>query len=133
MRDLLVPVVESMTCFKWWKEGLDLAQLPRMVTESPGPESRVLHGRASCYIKGLSSQVKLHPVCFKSGFGVTLTDVDGNTYLDFSSGIYVASLGHCHPKVSEAVASATRTLMNCHDFTTPIKAELLEKLVSVLP
>jgi len=84
-------------------------------------------------MKGLSSQVKLHPVCFKEGFGVTLTDVDGNTYIDFSSGIYVTTLGHCHPKISEAVANAAKTLMNCHDFTTPVKTELLEKMVEVLP
>jgi 4-aminobutyrate aminotransferase-like enzyme len=64
---------------------------------------------------------------------VTLTDVDGNVYLDFSSGIYVTNLGHCHPKVTEAVQRAAATLMNCHDFTTPVKAALLEKLAAVMP
>jgi 4-aminobutyrate aminotransferase-like enzyme len=117
----------------WWKRGLDLARLPNMVADSPGPESRRLHARTEPIFKGLSSQVRLHPVCFKEGFGVTLTDVDGNTYIDFSSGIYVTTLGHCHPKISEAIATAARTLMNCHDFTTPVKAALLEKLVSILP
>jgi len=117
----------------WWREGLDFARLPHMVTDSPGPESQKMHARAAKIMKGLSSQVKLHPVCFKEGFGVTLTDVDGNTYIDFSSGIYVTTLGHCHPKISQAVAKAANTLMNCHDFTTPVKTELLEKLVSVLP
>lgn len=33
-----------------------------------------------------------------------LEDVDGNQYIDFSSGIYVTTLGHCHPKISEGVA-----------------------------
>ncbi len=117
----------------WWREGLDFARLPHMVTDSPGPESQKMHARAAKIMKGLSSQVKLHPVCFKEGFGVTLTDVDGNTYIDFSSGIYVTTLGHCHPKISQAVAKAANTLMNCHDFTTPVKTELLEKLVAVLP
>ncbi len=117
----------------WWREGIDFARIPRMVTDSPGPESAKLHARAAKIIKGLSSQVKLHPVCFKEGFGVTLTDVDGNTYIDFSSGIYVTTLGHCHPKISQAVAKAANTLMNCHDFTTPVKTELLEKMVEVLP
>ncbi|MCL4506754.1 MAG: aspartate aminotransferase family protein [Chloroflexi bacterium] len=117
----------------WWRQGRDFSQIPHMVTDSPGPESAKLHGRASKIIKGLSSQVKLHPVCFKEGYGVTLTDVDGNTYIDFSSGIYVTTLGHCHPRISEAVARAAHTLMNCHDFTTPVKTELLEKMVEVLP
>lgn len=117
----------------WWKTSFADGPVPSMVTESPGPESCALHARATRHIKGLSSQVKLHPVCFKSGYGVTLTDVDGNVYLDFSSGIYVTTLGHCHPKVSEAVANAACTLMNCHDFTTPVKAEMLERLVQVMP
>lgn len=117
----------------WWRKGIDVASLPRMVTNSPGPQSQAMHARASRIIKGLSGQVKLHPVCFKDGFGVMLRDVDGNEYIDFSSGIYVTTLGHCHPKVSEAVAKAAHTLMNAHDFTTPIKTELLEKLVTILP
>jgi 4-aminobutyrate aminotransferase-like enzyme len=117
----------------WWRQGVDFACVPRMVTDSPGPKSQAMHVRATNVIQGLSSQVKLHPVCFQEGFGVVLKDVDGNTYLDFSSGIYVTSLGHCHPKVSEAIAKAAHTLMNCHDFTTPVKTALLEKLVSILP
>lgn len=117
----------------WWRIGVDLSKVPNMVTESPGPKSRAMHARAADIIRGLSSQVKLHPVCFAEGYGVVLKDVDGNTYLDFSSGIYVTTLGHCHPKVSEAVAKAAHTLMNCHDFTTPLKSELLEKLVAIMP
>lgn len=117
----------------WWRQDVDFNQIPRMVTDSPGPESLALHARAADILRGLSSQVKLHPVSFSEGFGVVLKDVDGNSYLDFSSGIYVTTLGHCHPKISEAVAKAARTLMNCHDFTTPVKTELLEKMVTILP
>jgi 4-aminobutyrate aminotransferase-like enzyme len=62
-----------------------------------------------------------------------LVDVDGNRYIDFSSGIYVTNLGHCHPKVSEAVAKHAHQLMNAHDFTTPVKTRLVEKLAAVLP
>jgi len=77
--------------------------------------------------------VKLFPVAFETGYGCVLTDVDGNRYIDFSSGIYVATLGHCHPKISEALAKQARQLMNVHDFTTPVKTLLLEKLAEVLP
>ena len=72
-------------------------------------------------------------MAFESGAGCALVDVDGNRYIDFSSGIYVTTLGHCHPKVSEAVARYARQLMNAHDFTTPIKTRLVEKLAEVLP
>ena len=110
-----------------------MAGAPHIVAEPPGPRSRQMHERASLIMKGYSSQVRLFPVVFEKGHGVTLTDVDGNTYIDFSSGIYVTNLGHCHPKVSEAIARHGATLVNCHDFTTPVKLELLEKLTGVLP
>jgi 4-aminobutyrate aminotransferase-like enzyme len=92
-----------------------------------------MHGRAAKIMKGYSSQVTLFPVVFERGHGCTLTDVDGNTFLDFSSGIYVTTLGHCHPKVTEAVQKMAGQLMNCHDFTTPVKLELLEKIKEIMP
>lgn len=107
--------------------------VPNLLVPPPGPASLAMHERSARHMKGNSSQVRLFPVAFESGHGVTLTDVDGNTYLDFSSGIYVTSLGHCHPKVSEAVARYAKILMNCHDFSTPVKTWLLEKLASISP
>jgi 4-aminobutyrate aminotransferase-like enzyme len=112
---------------------VDADSVPDLVVPPPGPQSRALHERASKHMKGYSSQVRLFPVAFEKGHGVTLTDVDGNTYIDFSSGIYVTSLGHCHPKVTEAVQKAAGQLMNCHDFTTPIKTRLLELLAEIAP
>lgn len=112
---------------------LDAATMPRIRVHPPGPQSKAYHDRCTKHFKGLSSQVKLFPVTFESGVGCMLRDVDGNEYIDFSSGIYVTTLGHCHPKVSEATAKYARTLMNCHDFTTPIKTMLVEKLAEILP
>jgi 4-aminobutyrate aminotransferase-like enzyme len=112
---------------------VDLDRYPKIDVPPPGPKSQDYHTRCSRYFKGLSGQVKLFPVSFESGEGCILRDVDGNEYIDFSSGIYVTSLGHCHPKVSEAIAKHAHTLMNAHDFTTPIKTELVEKLADILP
>ncbi len=122
---------ETFSTLDWAK--VNLADFPDMVVTAPGPKSNEYHQRCTKYFKGLSSQVKLFPVVFESGRGCTLRDVDGNTYIDFSSGIYVTTLGHCHPKVSEAVAKYAGQLMNAHDFTTPIKTELIERLAEVLP
>ena len=114
--------------------NIDLNKIPNIQTpEMPGPKSRELHARGAKVMKGYSGQVRLFPVVFEKGHGCTLTDVDGNIYLDFSSGIYVTTLGHCHPKVTEAVQKAAGQLMNCHDFTTPVKVRLLEKLKEILP
>ena len=110
---------------------VDINTVPNIKTELPGPKSKDIHGRAQNIMKGFSSQVKLFPVAFESGKGCVLTDVDGNDYIDFSSGIYVTGLGHCHPKISEEVAKYAKQLMNCHDFSTDIKTRLLEKLVSI--
>lgn len=107
--------------------------LPKMITPAPGPKSKELHLRAEKYMKGYSSQVQLFPVVFESGHGCTLTDVDGNTYIDFSSGIYVTNLGHCHPKVVEYIQKWVGKLMNCHDYTTEVKTLFLEKLASTMP
>ncbi|MET6996099.1 aspartate aminotransferase family protein [Chitinophaga defluvii] len=122
----------SLTVDKaWWRNAAE--GIPRLITETPGPRSQQMHANTARYMKGLSSQVKLFPVCFEEGSGITLTDVDGNKYLDFSSGIYVTSLGHCHPKISEAVAYWAKKLMNAHDFTTPVKEKLMEKMAEILP
>ncbi len=116
------------------KYYVDLKTYPKIVTaEIPGPKSKALHSRAVKYIKGLSEQVRLFPVAFESGHGCILKDADGNEFIDFSSGIYVTTLGHCHPKISEAIARYANQLMNAHDFTSEIKVKLLEKMAECLP
>ncbi len=116
------------------KYSIDFTEYPKIITETvPGPKSNALHARATKYYRGLSGQVKLFPVAFESGQGCTLIDADGNRYIDFSSGIYVTTLGHCHPKISEAVAKYAGQLMNAHDFTSEIKVKLLEKMAECLP
>jgi 4-aminobutyrate aminotransferase-like enzyme len=121
-----------MSYDKNWAK-IDPDSVPDIKVSPPGPKSKELHNRAEKYMKGYSSQVKLFPVSFESGHGVTLTDADGNKYIDFSSGIYVTNLGHCHPKVVEYLQKYTAQLMNCHDFTTEVKALFLEKLASMTP
>ena len=126
-----MPTTINRPSLDWANEKINAGPVVRVTP--PGPKSQDFHTRCTQYFKGLSGQVKLFPVTFESGEGCLLRDVDGNEYLDFSSGIYVTTLGHCHPKVSEAIAKYARTLMNAHDFTTPIKTALVEKLADLLP
>jgi 4-aminobutyrate aminotransferase-like enzyme len=112
---------------------VDPVTVPNIVVPPPGPRSQDVYAHAHKHMRGYSSQPKLFPVAFESGHGVTLRDVDGNTYIDLTSGIFVTSLGHCHPKVVEAVRRYAGVLMNCHDFATPIKARALEAIASVMP
>jgi 4-aminobutyrate aminotransferase-like enzyme len=112
---------------------MSVRKAPDIRVPPPGPRSREWHGRAARHMKGYSSQVKQFPVVFDRGEGSLIMDVDGNTYIDFSSGIYCNSTGHCHPKVVERTQEWVGRLMNCHDFNTPIKAMYLEKMAEFLP
>jgi len=68
---------------------VDPNSVSRIVTDSvPGPRSQEYNARGMSHMVGYSSQVRLCPVVFERGQGVTLPDVDGNLYIDFSSGIY---------------------------------------------
>ncbi len=52
------------------------------------------------------------PVSFVRGEGVTLWDADGNEYLDALGGIAVNFLGHCHPKISEAISLQSNKIIH---------------------
>lgn len=66
----------------------------------PGPEAKKIIEMDEKY---LVTSTKSLPIVAKRGFGSFLEDVDGNIYLDFSTGISVNNLGHIHPKVKRAV------------------------------
>jgi acetylornithine/N-succinyldiaminopimelate aminotransferase len=53
-----------------------------------------------------------NPVEFVRGSGANLWDSDGNEYLDFLAGISVLNVGHCHPRVVEAVRDQVGRLMH---------------------
>jgi acetylornithine/succinyldiaminopimelate/putrescine aminotransferase len=70
-----------------------------------------------------------YPVTFARGEGPRLWDDAGHEYLDFLSGISVASVGHCHPAVVAAVREQAGRLMHVGNlfFTAPMVA-LAERL-----
>ncbi|OQY49556.1 MAG: aspartate aminotransferase family protein, partial [Desulfobacteraceae bacterium 4572_89] len=67
---------------------------------------------------------------FVKGQGTTLIDEDGTAYTDFLAGIAVCSLGHCHPKVSQAIEKQAKTLIHVSNlFYTQPQADLAEILI----
>jgi len=69
------------------------------------------------------------PVEFVRGEGARLWDVDGNEYLDFLCGISVTNIGHCHPRVVEAVREQVGRLMHVSNlFYTEPAMRLAERL-----
>lgn len=53
------------------------------------------------------------PLVITRGQGVRVFDAEGRCYLDFVSGIVVNALGHCHPKVVEAIQKQAEQLIHC--------------------
>lgn len=72
------------------------------------------------------------PVEFVEGRGATLFDGDGTPYLDLTSGIAVASVGHAHPVVAEAITLQARRLMHVSNlYRTRPQVELAERLAEL--
>ncbi len=66
---------------------------------------------------------------FVKGEGVFLWDEEGKKYTDFLSGIAVCSLGHCHPKITQAISKQASTLVHVSNlFYTKPQADLASKL-----
>ena len=74
------------------------------------------------------------PTALVRGDGVFVWDIDGNRYLDATSGQGVAALGHCHPAVVAAVTVQARALVSVHEsFYNDRRAELYSLLASIMP
>jgi 4-aminobutyrate aminotransferase / (S)-3-amino-2-methylpropionate transaminase / 5-aminovalerate transaminase len=91
--------------------GPGLAQQRRIVTEIPGPASRELFERRQRSVaRGLSHVL---PVFVTAAGGGVVLDVDGNSLIDFGSGIAVTSVGNSAElvvdRVTEQVARFTHT------------------------
>ena len=70
----------------------------------------------------------------ESGKGMFLKDVEGREYLDFFGGILTVSVGHCHPKVTEATIAQQKKLVHVSTlYPTLPQLELAEKLVQIRP
>lgn len=72
-----------------------------------------------------------YPIGFVNGNGCTLVDEEGKEYKDFLAGIAVCALGHCHPKVTEAIAEqAGRLIHTSNLYYTEPATKLAELLVA---
>ncbi len=81
------------------------------------------------------SSTKGYPLVVKSAKGMMVTDVDDNTFLDFTAGVAVCNTGHNHDQVVASITSQANTLihMSGADFYNPLHIELAEKLSAICP
>jgi len=102
-------------------------------TELPGPRSRAITERKQHVIAeplGL-----FFPVYIAEGHGARLTDVDGNTFIDFAGGIGCLNVGHAHPRVVAAVQEQAERFFHT-DFTIlpyEVYVEYAERLLALMP
>ena len=80
--------------------------------EDPGGDVSALDGLRALEREHLVPAYARLPVDFVRGEGARLWDADGNEYLDFQTGLAVNSLGHCHPRVVEAIQRAGGSLIH---------------------
>ena len=107
--------------------------MPQIVSAVPGPRSREIFAEEQRHIAPGRQRISLLAgVAFEYGRGATLTDADGNTYLDFFAGVAVASLGHAHPAMTAALARQAGRLM-VGTFATRERAEAFRLLGEVAP
>ena len=83
----------------------------------------------------LATSTKAAPIAVESASGAVIRDVDGNTLLDFASGVAVLNIGHCHPKVVKAVQEQAAKLMHFAgtDYYYDIQSELAKTIVQGRP
>ncbi len=102
-------------------------------TEIPGPRSQEILAREQ---RAVAAPLIVHaPVVVREARGATVTDVDGNTFLDFVGGVGVVNVGHNHPRVVEAIHEQSRRFLHTDYTVLPYEGyvELAERLGALAP
>jgi len=80
-------------------------------------ESRSMHGQL--------------PLVWERAEDFSVYDIAGNRWIDFTSTIFVANVGHSNPRVTSAIkATLEHPLYSCYAYANPVRAAYLEKLIS---
>jgi 4-aminobutyrate aminotransferase-like enzyme len=111
--------------------GLDAVARELGARQSPVPTDELVERRSAALGSALTGLTYTNPVHVVRGEGVWLFDADGRRYLDAYNNVPV--VGHCHPRVTEAVVRQTR-LLNTHSrYLYEPLVELAERLVATMP
>ena len=102
-------------------------------TEIPGPRSREILERER---HAVAHPLIVHePIVADRARGSTITDVDGNTFIDFVGGVGVANVGHNNPRVVEAISEQVDRFLHTDFTVVPYEGyvELAERLGALAP
>lgn len=106
---------------------------PEIKTSLPGPHVKKLIEVDRKFVS--PSYTRIYPLVAQSAKGLWICDPDGNTFLDFTSGIAVCATGHCHPQVIQAIKEQADRLLHMSgtDFYYTPQILLSQKLASLAP
>ncbi len=109
-----------------------MVKIPDIRVTPPGPKARKVVQIDKRY---LATSTKCTPLVVSKARGSAVWDVDGNAYLDFSSGVSVLNVGHCHPKVTKAIADQAKLFAHFAgtDYYHELQAHLSERLCNLAP
>ena len=105
----------------------------QIVTEIPGPRSREVLDRLRASV---ASPLDLtFPVVAAEARGATITDVDGNVFIDFTGGVGCLNVGHSHPRVVAAAQEQLERFAHTDYTVVPyeVYADLSERLLALAP
>ena len=107
--------------------------VPDIVTELPGPNARDVIARDRARVS--TSYTRDYPFVIAKGRGAVVEDVDGNVFLDCTAGIAVASTGHSHPDVVQAITDQAQKFLHMSgtDFYYELQARLGEEIADIVP
>jgi 4-aminobutyrate aminotransferase-like enzyme len=108
-------------------------QTPAIRTSIPGPQSRMWREREDKILApGLLQYAISTGVTIERGFGATVTDVDGNTFLDLVGGMGVSGIGHSHPRFAAAIKEQVEKI-SIGTFSSEARTQLCERLIEHAP
>jgi 4-aminobutyrate aminotransferase / (S)-3-amino-2-methylpropionate transaminase / 5-aminovalerate transaminase len=110
-----------------------MVKVPNIVTKIPGPKSQELINQRNEYVP--AGVYLVQPVTIAKSHGAVVEDVDGNTLLDFTSGIGVTSLGHCTDEIVSTISDqAGKLIHSCiHVANYKPYIDLAKKLCDITP
>src|SRR5579863_5608094 len=106
---------------------------PHIVVKPPGPRSKELLREQEEYETRAVVYAKAFPFAISSAQNATITDVDGNVYIDWMSGICVLNLGHRNPEVMKAVTEQLNRIWHALEIPTETRIDFLRKMRGVFP
>ena len=109
---------------------------PAIRTTYPGPRSRAVLERMAV-VEGAGLRTGgggPAPLVVESANGSLLTDPDANVFIDLYASFAAATLGHCHPEVTDAIQRQAGRLTHASSaFATEVRAEFQEALLEIAP